>query len=435
MAGVERRKTGCGRLLHLGLAAAVALTAAGCGNGEIPRNGVEASGTALEKDDEGSRTRDMAEWTPLEPGEGRDKVTDFGLRLLQLTMEEGEENILVSPLSVMSALAMTANGAKGETLRQMEEAFGASARELSAYLSAYAQALPESEKYKLSLANSIWFTDDEHFTVEQDFLKRNEEELRAEVYRTAFGDSTVREINRWVEENTDGMIEEIVDAVPPEAVMYLVNALAFDAQWQEIYLESQVREGDFTGEDGRVQKTDMMYSTEYRYLEDESAAGFLKYYEDARYAFAALLPHEGVTVTEYVASLTGERLREILDHPGNETVYAAIPKFESGYGVELSKVLGEMGMTDAFSAEDADFSGIGSFGEGNLYIGRVLHKTYIAVDERGTRAGAATAVEVKEDGAAFMEPKRVCLDRPFLYMIIDCDTNLPIFIGVCRQVR
>lgn len=404
------------------------------GNGQL-------SGTAkVSQGSEGSQTQ---------------AVADFGLRLLQTCMEKAEDpfppnasmpqhvyekieagkNVLVSPLSVISALAMTAGGAKEETLGQMEEAFGMSVPELSAFLSDYQAGLPAGENYKLSMANGIWFTDDQRFTVEPDFLQACADSFGAAARKAPFDDSTLKEINQWVKDNTDGMIEEILDEIPPDAVMYLVNALAFDAEWERIYRDYEVREGEFTKADGTVQQTEMMYSEEGQYLEDENATGFLKYYADRKYAYVALLPKEGMSVAEYVATLDGGKLLDILANPMQFQVNAAIPKYENEYSADLSDTLQHMGMPDAFDMGKADFSGIGYSTAGNIFISRVLHKTYIAVDERGTKAGASTAVEMKDE-CAMMEDyiRTVYLNRPFLYLIIDCESNLPVFIGTVGAI-
>lgn len=364
--------------------------------------------------------------------------TDFAVRLFQeCARSQAEGNVLVSPLSVINALAMTANGAEGETLEQMEQLFGADLSSLCSYLHDYNSSLPSGEKCKLHAANSIWVRDDGSFTVQPAFLEANAEWFNADVYMAPFDGSTLKDINSWVSENTDKMIPEILDEIPEDAVMYLVNALAFDAEWQSIYHENQVREGVFTREDGTEQDAEMMYSTEYTYLQDTQAQGFVKYYHDAKYAFAALLPEEGVSLADYAASLTGERLYELLSDPERPTVETAVPKFEAEYSVLLNDVLETLGMTDAFDSDAADLSGLGTSPDGNLYISRVLHKTYIAVDEKGTKAGASTVVEVNKECAVLepVEPKTVYLDRPFLYMIIDCDRNLPVFIGTVTDLE
>ena len=368
---------------------------------------------------------------------GATTAADFGVRLFQTSMEEGK-NTLISPLSVLYALAMTANGAEGETLAQMEQVLGMDVDNLNSYMLAYLDLLPETKDYKMSLANSIWFKDDPDFIVEQRFLQTNADYYGAGAYKAAFDEGTRNDINNWVKEHTDGMIPEIIDEIPDEAIMYLVNALAFDAKWADEYEEHQIREGRFTMEDGTRQDVDMMHSEEYTYLEDDLATGFIKYYKDRKYAFVAMLPNEGVSVSQYVDSLTGEHMRELLNNPQDVTVFASIPKFETEYGIEMSEVLQEMDMTDAFDWRVADFSKLGTYNvDGmNICINRVLHKTFISVTEQGTRAGAATAVEMVAEGAAeIIEYKEVVLDRPFVYMLIDCETNLPFFIGTMMNVN
>ena len=142
-----------------------------------------------------------------------------------------------------------------------------------------------------------------------------------------------------------------------------------------------------------------------------------------------MLPNEGVTVDEYISSLDGQAVYEMLSNPEYCAVSAWVPKFEIEYGTEMSDVLKAMGMTAAFDAS-ADFSGMS---DKDLLINRVIHKTFISVTETGTRAGAATLVETK--GAAMIEEiKEVHLDRPFVYMLVDTETNIPFFIGTVTDV-
>lgn len=441
------------RITALGICSALTLCFCGCGSerSEDLMKGMSArpaeSMAEMEDAGEAHNTAGGNTKAAVEKEQDQDRmetgaaaVTDFGVRLLQNTMTESgiteSENVLISPLSVMMALGMTANGAGEETLSQMEEAFGISKGELNVFLRDYRWALPDGEKYKLSLANALWLTADERFFAEQDFLQTNADYYEAGVYRASFDDAALKEINDWVEKNTDGMVKNILDRIDERAVMYLVNALAFDAQWQEPYEDYQVREGDFTREDKSIAKVDMMYSGESQYLEGEQAVGFLKYYAGGKYAFAALLPKEGVSIQEYVMSLTGEELRSMLIHSREAEVQAAIPEFQSEYSVDLRDALRKMGIQDAFDENNANFLGLGYSDGGNIYIDRVIHKTFIAVDAEGTRAGAATVVEM-EDGCAAIEPeepKIVYLNRPFVYMLIDCETKLPVFLGTVADV-
>lgn len=358
-------------------------------------------------------------------------VADFALRLFKAA-NAGGENTLISPLSVLCALAMTANGANGQTREQMEAVLGMSVEELNIYLYSYMSALSEDE---LRLANSIWFTDDERFTVNRDFLQTNADYYGAGAYKVPFDKQTLKDINNWVKDKTDGMIPEILDDIPDEAVMYLVNALAFESEWSEIYRENQVRVGQFIKEDGTVVEVDMMYGKDGEYLDDGRATGFIKQYSGGKYAFAALLPNEGISVSEYVNSLDGATLCALLASAKSTEVNTAIPKFDVEYDTEMSDVLKTMGMTDAFDFERADFSNLGRSTEGNICINRVIHKTYIQVGEKGTKAGAASVVEmVNKMSFRPDDAKQVYLNRPFVYMIIDCENDLPLFIGTAMDV-
>lgn len=217
--------------------------------------------------------------------------------------------------------------------------------------------------------------------------------------------------------------------------MYLINALAFEADWEAPYTEDQIDNGIFTREDGTTEEVEYLHSSEYEYLKDEKASGFLKYYANGDYAFAALLPNEGISMEDYIASLTGEQLRNLLTTSELTTVEASIPKFESGSDTNMAEMFQNMGMTDAFDYKRADFSDLGAYEDGNICIGRILHKTHISVTETGTKAGAASAAEMTAKMSMIPpeEIKTIRLDRPFLYMIIDCHTSTPIFLGVLHK--
>lgn len=361
-----------------------------------------------------------------------DAAAEFGLKILRASMGEGG-NVLVSPLSVLSALTMTANGAQGDTLAQMEKALGLPVGQLNEYLSAYGRNLPSGEKYLFHQANSLWLKE-RAVEVEKDFLQKNADYFGAGIFQEPFDSATVEKVNGWVKEHTHGMIPQMLGELSPQAVMILVNALAFEGEWAHIYEEQDIREGSFTLADGSAKPVDMMFSSEYGYIKDGEAVGFLKYYTDAKYAFAALLPGEGQSLADYAATLTGQHLRQLLAEPEEREVWANLPKFETEYSVSLSDTLRALGMTDAFDPDKADFSAMGQAADGwPLYIGDVLHKTYISVFEQGTKAGAATAVVMEAGAAMTDEPARVILDRPFLYMIVDTETCTPVFLGAMED--
>lgn len=383
--------------------------------------------------DEASRTEAPAEEAaPADNAAGADIVNAgaapaFALRLLQTSHKEGT-NTLVSPLSAFSALAMTANGAAGQTLAQMEAVLGMPAADMAPFLRGY---LSGSE---LRLANGIWFAEDDRLELKEAFLESSRDAFQAEIRQAPMNLETCDAINAWVKEKTDGMIPSILDEIPEDAMVYLVNALAFEASWPEPYWDHQVTDSIFTTEDGREQEMELMYSTEHLYLETATATGFIKPYKDSRYGFAVLLPNEDVSLRDCLDSLTGEELKALIQEPADAVVHAALPKFEAEFDTELSEVLQSMGMTDAFDAGSADFTAMGTCRDGNLCIGRVKHRTYLSVAEDGTRAGAATMVEILCGAAFNPDIKTVTLDRPFLYMIVDMEQGFPIFLGTMEDM-
>ncbi len=360
-------------------------------------------------------------------------TVDFAVKLLQNSMKEGE-NTLVSPLSVLSALAMTANGAAGNTLTEMETALGAPIADYNAYLQAYAANLPHDEDCDLHLANAIWLRDDPNLTVQDDFLAAVKKNYDAGIYTAPFDGTTVADINSFVAYHTKNRIKNIVDRLPDAAMLCLVNALSFDGTWAGIYQETSIHDATFTTESGETRDVEMMYSSEGDLLKDDKATGFLKYYEGWDFAFMALLPQEGVSVADYVSGLTGEHLSEMLTDHENALIHAGIPKFKTEFSTSLVKPLKEMGMDDAFHGAKADFTAMGSHPNG-LFIGEVLHKPFRQVDEHGTKAGAATMVTMYAGSAMPPEERyELILDRPFVYGIVDLRTNLPVFLGVQMDI-
>ncbi|MBR1554845.1 MAG: hypothetical protein IJ644_05550 [Oscillospiraceae bacterium] len=368
--------------------------------------------------------------------------TRFYLNIFQNAEQETpDKNILVSPYSVMQALAMTANGADGQTRSEMEQALGGiPLEELNQYLYTQRTNQPNTEKCKVSTANSIWYRDWFGNSIKPDFLKVNADYYSADAFSAPFDESTAKDINSWVSNKTDRMITQLLNPEMPisaNTMLYLINAVTFDAKWAQPYTgEYSVFEKDFTAWDGSVQKVSMMSSEECYYLEDEQATGFYKSYSGGRYAFAALLPNEDVSVDAYISGLTADSLQETLSHPTEIVTYAKLPKFSYDYDITLNEALMSMGMNEAFDSQSADFSRMAEISDinGNLSIGSVVHKTHIEVAEEGTRAAAVTAVELC--GNALIEDYRtVTLDRPFVYMIVDMDTHLPVFMGAVKSIQ
>lgn len=409
----------------LSLAACI-LPFSGCGKavGKVHNKGVKSG--AVRDLTEGISKNESASKAPDD--EFKAAASSFAAELFKDNYSKGKTT-LVSPLSVLTALALVQNGAQGDTLAQLEQALGGlDCDTLNAYMRAYCDFLTESDELKI--ANSVWT--DSSAEAKRDFLQKAVDSYSAQLFSAPLSDpKTVESVNSWVKKNTDGMIPKIIEKADRYAVMMLVNAIAFDAKWETPYKRSDIEKLEFTSYSGSKKKTDFMCSTENVYLKDGGAVGFMKPYKNGRFAFAALLPDENTGIDDYVASLSGDKLMKIFSSAkrGNE-VNVKMPKFRAEYSTQLIDTLKKMGVKDAFDSKTADFSSL--IENRDAYIATVVHKTFIEVDENGTRAAAATLVGISKMSMPAINP--VCLNRPFVYMIVDTETNLPLFIGVQTEI-
>ncbi|SHM64086.1 serpin family protein [Ruminococcus flavefaciens] len=370
----------------------------------------------------------------------------FGVDLLKKCFdpEKGSKNLLLSPLSISSALAMTANGADGETREEMEKVLGSGLTldEINEYMAYYVSQLPDEEKKKIYLANSIWFKDDPSLKVYDEFLETNKKFYNSEIYKSKFDKSIVKDVNSWVNKNTKGMIPSILreDNIKSDTAMMLLNTLYFEAEWEDPYLSTA--DGKFTDLDGVKHPIKELNSMESYYYDLGNADAFKKPYMGEDYSFVGILPHEDVDFESYISELDGKALAEGLkeyEDPSTVDLYVMIPKFKYNYDTSLKDILPKIGMKKAFDSRGADFSKINDLsveGAEPLYIYDLLHKTKIEVTEKGTKAAATTAVIMGYGSAAPIEKKRVYinLDRPFVYMIVD-KNNVPLFIGAATQLE
>lgn len=372
----------------------------------------------------------------------------LGVDLLKKCYAEdiaNEKNFLISPLSISAALSMTANGADGDTLKEMDDVLGngLTIDELNEYMAYYISRLPDKEKEKIYLADSIWFKDDPTFKVYNEFLETNKKYYNAELYKSAFEpNSIVKDVNSWVNKKTNGMIPSLITKanIKSNTMMLLINTLYFEAEWWSPYLSTT--DGKFTDLDGKKLPIQKMDSMEREYFDLGNADAFKKPYMNGDYSFVGILPHEDVDFNDYIQNLDAAALAEGLkecEDPKTVDLYVMIPKFKYNYGKSLKEILPKMGMETAFDQDKADFSKINDMsvnGALPLYIDDVLHKTKIEVTEKGTKAAAATAIVMGAGAAPPIEKKKVYiyLDRPFVYMIVD-KNNVPLFIGAATHIE
>ncbi len=358
----------------------------------------------------------------------------FGINLFKevLQAEDPGTNVMISPLSVSLALAMTYNGADGDTKTAMEETLelaGLTTEQINENYKFLIDALSSVDpKVLMSIANSIWYK--HTFPVEQDFIDVNQSYYYAEVSPLDFGDpNAVNIINGWIADKTNDLIQDMLDFIPPDAVMYLINAIYFKGIWKFEFDENETEEEPFYLSNGTTKDVPMMVQEEsFNFLSNEWVQAVEMPYGQGNYSMIVLLPRSGKTLNEVVDALSNETWSNWLgDFRKEEKVVIHLPRFKFEYEDSLNNELINMGMGIAFDPGNADFSKINPDRE--LFISRVIHKSFIEVNEEGTEAAAVTVVEIRETsipGETFITFR---VDQPFLFAIKEKYTNTIIFIG------
>jgi serine protease inhibitor len=368
----------------------------------------------------------------VDPGDTAADTTEFALGLLKNTY--AGDNTVVSPVSAYLALAMTANGASGATLREFEQVLGASLGELNDTGKLLLDAMNEASGVTLKAADGIWYNTAGSFAPSADFLQTNADYFGAAAYAADFSkQSAVDDINRYVSENTNGLIEKMLDQIDAD-IMILINTLYFKGDWASQFDPEDTTDARFTPGGGESVYTPTM-KQEYdavRYFESDGARGVILPYADARYAYVAILPDGDVS--EYVSSLTADAFRALLDSASMEKVKLYMPRYEADGSYNLNDILKTMGLKQAFDPDKADFSAMGSAGSGNIYIDKVRQNIVFKLGETGTEAAAATSVEMALTALPIGEQQiELHLDRPFMYALMDMETMTPLFLGVLEN--
>lgn len=363
-------------------------------------------------------------------------AADLGFQLLNLTAEGN--NSMVSPVSILYALGMTANGAAGETRTQMETVLfgGESTEAANRYFRAFSDSLPTDNGVSLTIANSIWLNSLRgDFSVNEEFLSTNASYYGAEIVGLPFGTDALGAINAWVSDKTDGMIPALLTDLDVNALTVLVNTVLFDGKWKEDYFDHAVFDATFTSADGTEAEREMLSSTEELYFRLGEGSGFIRPYAE-KYSFVGILPDENIDVFAYAQTIRGADFVEAVREAEHTKVYVRIPSFTFDFSAELVEPLVQLGMIDAFDSTTADFSALGECAGENIFLSEVIHKTRIELSRTGTKAAAATAVMVEATSAMpTEEPKRIFLNRPFVFAIVENETGLPVFCGIVSELK
>jgi len=358
---------------------------------------------------------------------------------LYRTLAAGEGNLFFSPYSISVALAMTYAGAAGDTASQMastlqftlpQDRLHPAFNAYSLDLQARAQEPTEGTPFELSIANSLW--GQQGFPFRPEFLDLLGENYDAGMRLVDFAaDPEVARlaINQWVSDETREKIQDLIPSGAIDALTRLVlaNAINFKAAWLHAFDSDATTTEPFHLLDGSTVEVPMMHQDEpYGYAVREEYRALELPYETGNMAMLIILPDEGQLQTVEEA-LGSEMLQEIIGNLTYGPVILSLPMFTYESAFSLNDALQNLGMTDAFDPERADFSGMD--GTRDLHMGSVLHKAFVSVDEQGTEAAADTAVIMELTSALPDEPITITVDRPFIYLIRDGQTGSLLFVG------
>ena len=360
--------------------------------------------------------------------------TRFGFNLFaQVAKQDAGKNVFISPASVGLALAMTYNGAVGETKQGMERALeiqGMNHQELNgAYAELKAALESPDPRVQLSIANSLWAR--KGITFNPDFLQRNKQYYGAEVTALDFGDPGAPAIiNEWVTAKTKGKINKIVERIDAQSILFLINAIYFKGAWAAEFDKAKTKEEPFTTGAGKQKRHPTMHqSGKYQYCEGKDFQAVSIPYGGGRVSMYIFLPAQSSNLSAFQNNLTAANwdtwMKQFVETKGD----IGVPRFKVEYEIGLNEALKAVGMGIAFDPDRADFSGIVRMSQ-NAFISRVKHKTFAEVNEEGTEAAAATSVEVTV--TSVMQPRktfRMIVDRPFFCAIRDNKTGTLLFMG------
>ncbi len=359
-----------------------------------------------------------------------DGVTDFAFELFANSYSNGQ-NTVISPISVMYAMGMMTNGANGQTLAQLEqELCGTDTGRLNEFMLAYSSLLGEYRSTEAYVNNSVWYNED--VTVYKEFLQTNADYYNADAYKTIMSNpDTLDDINEWISDNTKGLIENGLDRLDPKTKMLIINTIYFKAKWSDTM--NELGERTFTNSNGDEIKVNMLAGGADDYLENDYCYGIEKRYEGG-FSFIALMPKNNLSIKNVLDSLNSETYKALYSDKLYD-VTLNIPEFEVSFKADMNDAVKKSGVTEIFSDGENDFSKMCIINGGDVYVSKISHAVSFSLDKNGTLAAASTIIEFPPDGANpdYFESKHVVFDQPFVYMVVDNYTGVPMFIGTVED--
>jgi len=348
----------------------------------------------------------------------------------QSFLDSTKPNTVISPFSVKLAMSMATEGANGYTLEQLQDILQVTVGSKDVF-KGLMDDLNTSEDITLNIANSVWSRQGYQF--KQTYIDILTNYYLAEARELDFSEPSSKDvINAWVDRKTEGKISKIVDSIDKSHIMFLINAIYFNADWKEQFKEEFTQIRPFTLVDGTQVNIDTMHmSSELEYFENNDfQAVELPYGKEGRFVMRVYLPREDKEIKDFVSELRNDGLNDWKGKFNSKSVNLALPKFKIEYDTSLKNTLQKLGIKDAFLPGIADFGEMVPVSSKEVYIGDIKHKTYIDVSERGTEAAAVTSIEIVD--TAMPEAEKIyemVVDRPFFFTIEDTQNDLYLFMG------
>ena len=328
----------------------------------------------------------------------------------RMNKDKKGDNLIISPLSIFQVLSLTANGAEGKTQSEMLDLLGSSSIEELNEIN-YDILSKINGISTLDIANAVMskFTPLDNFcNIAEKYLAPIEPLI------------SVEQVNNWCSNKTHGKIDKIIDVLGPKTVMILLNALYFKDEWSLQFERRLTKNLTFYNLGSEEKEVETMSQLEHFYYYENKKVQIIELEFRHNYMSALIiLPSAQIDINTYISNLqiSRDEFSILLTQLKRKKVHLQLPKFEVNYSEELNQILIDLGMYDAFSSLDADFTGLRK--EGGLYISKVIHKTYLKVNEEGTEAAAVTIVEMNES-AIFDEDSKIYdmkVNRPFLFIL------------------
>lgn len=367
---------------------------------------------------------DMIDFQGMVENKDVDPVyTDFAVKLAQ-NADKKDENLLVSPMSVMYGLMMSANGAKGDTLDQFEKVLGADTYTLNRYLYFTMEGEYPRDSSKFVIGDSMWINNSIGYKGSEDYLKEMHTFFDASIFEADFN-NVEKDIGLWL---SDKEVSQNTKHIPGESdVMTSINSYMLKAPWNTA-LAADKTNTKFIASNGSQSNAEFLSGNAERLLKSDKAQGFAKTFMGDHYAMAVLMPNKGVSVEDYLKSLSAKSLTSILSSAQKKNVSITIPKITQTCDISVKEPLQAMGVKDAFDSSKADFSAMGKSKE-DLVLSDVVADTEMTIDANGVNSSIANASKNKVKKA----DANITVNRPFVYLVYDLEQNIPKFIGTYKK--